>query len=152
MSKEGQENFYEYQARRTRILLVWGLGSTAIGLIGRLVSQQKGARQFWLQNFAWGAIDAAIAIFGLRSVNKKLAEAKPNPQKVSKDIRAFHRILFINTFLDIGYVFSGVGITRSGLINKEMRGGIGAGFIVQGLYLFIYDFLLARETKSRWLK
>lgn len=153
-----EENFYQYQRRRLLILLVWGVGNV-LGGIGSLLSKNKFWRQFWLQAFSWGAIDALLAVGALRSQTKKLetypasaSDQKVLPASVQKDIKSYHRILLINTFLDVGYLISGEFLRRWGKQNgRADRQGIGVGFIVQGLFLFIYDLLLTLETNRNWL-
>jgi len=143
-------NFYQYQRDRTRILLIWGLANVGGGAVGSWLNQLKFWKQFWGQALGWGAIDALIAVFGLRGVSKKLLKP-PSQQAVAKDIRFFHRLLFINAFLDVGYIVGGLIIRQRGSFDREVRAGIGAGFVVQGFFLLVYDALLAREVKRRWL-
>lgn len=152
-----EDNFYHYQQKRTQILLGWGLGSAVTGL-AVLLSKDKFWRQLWLQNFSWGGIDALIAWFGLRAQAKKLQQYTGKmppvlPAEVKKDIKNFHRILLINTFLDVGYVGTGLVVWRNGQREKRPdRQGIGIGSIVQGLFLFVYDLALTLEVARRWLK
>ncbi len=143
-------NFYQYQRERTRILLGWGLANVAGGAVGGWLNRAKFWRQFWGQALGWGAIDALIAVFGLRGASKKLSHP-PSQQALAKDIRFFHRLLFINAFLDVGYMAAGLIIRQRGKFDPQVRAGIGTGFVVQGFFLFIYDSLLAREVKRRWL-
>lgn len=152
-----EDNFYQYQRQRLLILLGWGLVNVSGG-VGALV-KNKFWRQFWLQCFSWGAIDALIAFFGRGSAARKLARypalaQNPNlPAPVKKEIRNFHRILLINTFLDVGYVLSGEIIRRKGRsAGKAEREGMGVGFMVQGLFLFVFDALLTLEMRRRWLE
>jgi len=153
---QAESNFYQYQQKRTFILLAWGLGSTLLGLVGSLVSRSKLGRQFWLQAVAWGGIDAAIAGFGLKGQAQKIelaAKDQIEPATLAKDVSSYHRILLINVFLDVGYVLSGEALRRwAKAARREDRQGIGAGFIVQGLFLFGYDLFLTLEVGQGWLK
>jgi hypothetical protein len=148
-----KENFYRYQTNRVLILLVWGLANTAAGLVGAILSGVKFWRHFWLQAFAWGAIDAGIALLGIRSQRRKeAAGGEAITPAVARDIRNFHRVLLLNVFLDTGYVISGVFIRRYGVKKKSQTlGGIGAGFQFQGLYLFFFDLLLDLDLRRQWL-
>ncbi|NWJ97653.1 MAG: hypothetical protein HXX20_17840 [Chloroflexi bacterium] len=152
---EKGENFYQYQRKRLFILLGWGLGSTLAGL-GALFTKKKSWRHFWLQCLSWGAIDALIALFGLRMQTEKLKDYTPSapnaplPETVKQDITRYHQVLFVNVFLDFGYILSGEIIRHKGKTSE--RRGMGYGFIVQGLFLFIYDLLLDLEIRRRWLK
>jgi hypothetical protein len=152
------ENFYQYQRKRLFILLGWGLVSTLVGA-GGLFTQNKSWRQFWLQCLGWGATDALIAGFGLRMQTEKLknyptsSSEQTLPETVKKDIRNYHKILFVNVFLDLGYILNGEVIRRKSKTSKRPdRQGMGLGFIVQGLFLFIYDLLLDLEIRRKWLK
>jgi hypothetical protein len=152
------ENFYQYQRKRLLILLGWGLANTLVGL-GGLFTKNKFWRQFWLQCLSWGAVDALIAGFGLRMQTEKLKDYPPSapeqtlPESVKKDITSYHKVLFVNVFLDLVYILSGEIIRRKNKTSKRPdRQGIGLGFIVQGLFLFIYDLLLDLEIRRNWLK
>ncbi len=150
------DNFYRYQQKRTTILLGWGVGNVLVGLAGSVFGARGFWRQFWLQAFSWGGIDAVLAGLGLRAQNRKLQEgAKAGPDnaaKVKKDITGYHNILLLNVFLDLGYIVSGEAIRRRGKrANRPDRQGIGLGFQVQGLFLFIYDLALTLEVRKNWL-
>lgn len=150
-----EENFYSYQRTRLLILFGWGLASVLSGV--GVLNRHKFWRQFWLQNLSWGAIDALLAASALRSGSRKLKEYPENsgsnlPATIKKDIRSYHKILVINLFLDIAYLISGEMIRRKG--NESRREdwqGIGVGFLVQGLFLFVYDLILVLELSLRWL-
>ncbi|HCI79431.1 MAG TPA: hypothetical protein DHW02_07060 [Ktedonobacter sp.] len=146
-----EDNFFSYQQRRIWILLVWGLVSVISGLILQ-ISRSSFWKQFGLQAVAWGAIDAALAAFGLTSANRKeerLALGKLHEVDVQKEVRGFFRILFINTFLDIVYVASGVWVMRR-FKDRADRRGVGVGILVQGLWLFLFDGLMSQEGRLRW--
>ncbi len=145
------DNFYSYQHKRLAILLGWGTANTVGGIAGTVASWgNKFWRQFWLQTLSWGAIDALIALAGRRSASKKLDGTQLT---VSKDIKSFRRILLVNVFLDVGYVLSGEYFRRRGRKSgKPEPQGMGAGFQVQGLYLFFYDLFLFLEVTRRWAR
>ena len=145
------ENFFSYQQRRIWILLVWGLASIVSGL-----SLQRSRSSFWkqfgLQAAMWGAIDAALAVFGLNTANKKeerLALGELTDVDEQKEARNFFRILFVNTFLDIGYVASGIWVMQRFKARADRRGA-GMGIIVQGLWLFLFDGVMSQDVRRRW--
>ncbi len=145
------ENFYQYQRSRMLIILSWGLASTVSG-VGALLTKKPFWKNFWLQCLGWGAIDALIAIFGRRGPAVKLARLQSNslkPGELQKDITSFRRILLINVFLDVGYIAAGWRLRG---MKREDRQGMGLGFIVQGLFLFIFDLALTLEVGGKWLK
>ena len=148
-----EENFFSYQQRRIWILLVWGLASILSGLTLRR-SRSPFWKQFGLQAATWGAIDAALAVFGLYTANKKeeqFALGELSNEDARKEVQGFFRILFINTFLDIGYVASGIWMMRR-FKDRADRRGVGTGILVQGVWLFLFDGLVSQEVRLRWLR
>ena len=146
-----QDNFYRYQQRRLTLLLGWGLLSVIAGLGVQFVTKPFW-KQFALQALAWGAIDAALAIFGLRSANRKEKRYKQGilgPADERKEARGFHRILLINVVLDVGYMLGGIWVMQRFKARSD-RQGMGASITLQGLWLFLFDSLLAREVARRW--
>lgn len=152
-----KSKFYFYQRNRMLVLLSWGLGSMVSGLFAFKTTSQFW-RQFWLQCFSWGLIDALLAAFALKGISKKQGAQKRgeiNAENIKRDIQGYHRILFVNIFLDILYIFSGEWIRRWGKSkgkpkNKELQQGLGAGFIFQGLFLLVYDLYLDIEVNLGW--
>lgn len=111
-------------------------------------------RQFWLQFFIWGAIDAALAAFGINGANRKeerLALGELTETDEQKEARNLWRILLINAVLDVTYVAGGVWVVQRFKTRADRR-GMGAGIILQGLWLFLFDSWLAGEMGRRWLK
>ncbi len=147
-----QENFYSYQQRRMSLLLGWGLLSSIVGLV-TLCTQKAFWKQFGLQALTWGAIDAALALFGLAGANKKEerhALGELDEQDVVKEAYGFHRILLLNTGLDVLYVVGGAWLLHR-FQGRSDRQGMGVGVIVQGLWLFLFDGLVSQEVRRRWL-
>lgn len=146
------ENFYRYQQRRLSLLLGWGSISMIVGLVVQFNSKPFW-KQFGLQALLWGAIDAALAVFGLRSANKKqgrYALGELNFHDEKKEARGFYRILLINTGLDVFYVVGGAWLMQR-FKDRADRRGMGLGILVQGLWLFLFDGLVLQEVRRRWL-
>jgi len=151
-NKTVQENFYGYQQRRMSLLLGWGLFSIVAGLLA-----QRNPRAFWkqfgLQALTWGAIDAALALFGLNGANKKeerFALGELGARDEAKEARGFHRILLINTGLDVLYIAGGAWLLQR-FKGRDDRQGMGVGVMVQGVWLFLFDGLVSQEVRKRWL-
>ena len=147
-----QENFYGYQQRRMSLLLGWGLFSIVAGLLA-----QRNPRAFWkqfgLQALTWGAIDAALALFGLNGANKKeerFALGELGARDEAKEARGFYRILLINTGLDVLYIAGGTWLLQR-FKGRDDRQGMGVGVMVQGVWLFLFDGLVSQEVRKRWL-
>jgi len=146
-----QENFYGYQQRRMSLLLGWGLLSVIAGFVVQR-NPQSFWKQFGLQALLWGAIDAALALFGLTGANKKeerYALGELGTTDEQKEARNFYRILLINTGLDIGYVAAGAWLMQRFTTRSDRR-GMGLGILVQGLWLFLFDGLVSQEVRNRW--
>lgn len=144
--------FYTYIRRRMGLLLVWGLLNGLAGSVLGLLGRDKFGRQFWLQCAGWGAVDALIAWLARRGYAKKLARPA-NGDNWRKDARTIYLILLVNVLLDVSYMLTGQYFRRKGRAeNKPDRSGMGLGFIVQGLFLFLFDGFLTLEIKRRWLK
>jgi hypothetical protein len=121
-------------------LLLWAALSITVGtaLLALLRVRRTDSPlllHFGIQSVAWGAVDAAIALWARHGLTlRDLASAV-----------ALDRFVWFNVGLDVGYV--GVGATlailgargarRSGLV------GAGLGVVVQGLALTVLDLQLA---------
>ena len=146
-----QGNFYGYQQRRFQLLLIWGLLSVIAGSALQL-NAQPFWKQFGLQSLLWGAIDAALALFGLLGASKKedrylLGEL--DSTEIQKDTRNFYRIILINFGLDIGYIALGIWLMNHFNARPDRR-GMGLGILIQGLWLFLFDGFISLEVRSRW--
>lgn len=152
------ENFYRYVRQRMGILLAWGTLNLLAGGILSLFTRDKFWRQFWLQCLAWGGVNSLLAGFTRHSYKAKLtrlAVDKPPPdsESLNKEVRFIYLIIFVNVFLDAGYVVTGEWLRRKGqAAGKPGRSGMGLGIIVQGLYIFLFDVFLTQELQRRWRK
>ncbi|HMO58092.1 MAG TPA: hypothetical protein PKC19_12085 [Roseiflexaceae bacterium] len=128
-----------FSARRSAMhgLLAWGslsmLAGAAAWLYGNLV-----VRQIGLQALVWGAIDAALAIAGLRATQQAVARG----EAVAPIARRDRRVLALNALLDTSYIAGGWWMIRKARSRAD-RVGIGIGIMIQGFVLFVLDALLA---------
>jgi hypothetical protein len=137
------KSFFRFQRRALAVLLAWGLGSVAAGLA--LSWRGRGAvRQFGVQALAWGLIDALLAALGMRGATRKLAQ--PGRVDVVAEARRFRTILAVNAGLDVGYVAVGAHFAYHG--PSAERKGLGWGVLVQGLFLLLFDSLLALVVQA----
>lgn len=151
MSTPENADFFAYQQRRLGILKAWGLGSMVAGLASLLHPAQN-VRHAGLQALTWGAIDAALALLGRRGARRKAQQAQQgslSSADIAREIRTFRRILLFNSALDVGYVLGGLWLLRTAG-ERPSRQGMGLGIIVQGLFLLVYDALLARDVGRHW--
>jgi len=146
-----QGNFYGYQHQRFLLLLGWGLLSVTTGFALQL-NPKPFWKQFGIQALLWGAIDAALALFGIVSTDKKgerYALGELGTTDEQKEARTFYRILLINTGLDVGYVGLGAWLMQRFKARADRR-GMGLGILIQGLWLFLFDGLVSQEVRSDW--
>lgn len=127
----------QVQKRLLYLLGGWAGGSVMVGSYQVLRAGTLG-RYMGIQHLAWGAIDGAIAGYGLYNFHKSL-QARP-----SEDWRAerqrLRRILLINTLLDVGYLAAGMYLTT----RRDVRWrGTGWGIVIQGGFLLLLDSLHA---------
>lgn len=135
----------KFQRTVSNRLLAWSVLSIAGGVLLQL-ARSPFWRAFGQQAIGWGAIDAALALFGRRGLEKKVQRGY-SPPEAAKDLRNLRRILWFNTGLDVLYMLGGLALLRR---DDERQRGHGAGILAQGLFLFKFDLihaLLARQTE-----
>ena len=126
-------------------LLVWAAMSMVVGAV-----LMGFGTPFWqafgVQAFAWGAIDAAIAGFGMRDNRRKRTALGLAAPAWHAEVVKVRRILLLNVWLDVGYVTVGVLLM---LFNaSEVRLGHGFGVLVQGGFLLVFDAWHHRRLRS----
>lgn len=143
--------FFDYQQRTLDILKYWGLSSVAVGALCTLVPDKR-VRHFGYQAATWGAIDAKLAIFGQYQASQKatrFARGELDAAVVAREIERLRTILLVNAGLDVGYIATAVWLLATAGERHE-RQGMGAGILVQGLFLLVYDLAFAADI-GRWL-
>lgn len=133
---------WDFQDTLTRRLLLWSALSIAAG-IGLLIFGDPFWRGFGLQALVWGAIDAAIALFGQRAAARRRAGGPHGPEALAREARNLRRLLWINTGLDVLYVAGGIVLLYTLAVQNPFAAGNGWGIIVQGGFLFFFDLLHA---------
>ncbi len=133
---------WDFQDTLSRRLLLWSALSIAAG-IGLLAFGEPFWRGFGLQAVVWGAIDAAIALFGQRAAARRRAKGPHGPEALAREARNLRRLLWINTGLDVLYVAGGLALVYTMAAQNPFAGGNGWGIIVQGGFLFFFDLLHA---------
>jgi hypothetical protein len=152
MHEHNHSNFFVYQRRALSPLLRWGIGSSLLGAALLLVPRPFW-RQFGLQAVTWGMIDVLLAIAGRRQAlvrAEQFASGALDETDVEREATTFERILLVNAGLDVGYIAAG-GLTAAWFADRPDRRGLGLGILVQGLFLLLFDALLARDVRRRFL-
>ncbi len=135
-------NIWQYQNKISRQLLQWGAASVVLGLLLRV------GGKFWKglggQFVAWGAIDAAIAIFGQMGARDRVDRLE-NPGTLEikqQEVQNMSRLLWINAGLDVLYIFGGWLWMRRDKGDGQARGN-GFGVMLQGVFLLVFDLFHA---------
>ena len=140
-------NFYVYQRQRFSILLGWGAANVVLGLLIALVRKAKFWRNFGTMSLGWGAVNAIIAQFGRSSSLKVWGKNGEDKVIQLREAGKMRRLLLVNVPLDALYVVTGFWLRRH---KSETRRAWGASIVLQGLWLFFYDGLLALEVGRIW--
>ncbi|MEN3026779.1 MAG: hypothetical protein ABDH31_03605 [Chlorobiota bacterium] len=130
-----RERLLLYQERIGQVLGTWAIGSVGVGLYQTL-SGGTFVRFMGYQNVAWGAIDGAIALYGLWDQGRK-RRADPSSINWRREREAFARRLLINAGLDLLYISVGAFLLARG--KDERWRGTGAGILLQGSFLLLLD-------------
>ena len=142
-------NVWTFSSQLTRRLLLWSVFSVLVSA-ATIFSPNPFLRGLGIQFLAWGAIDGSIAIFGARASAKKQAK-KQESERVeieSKEAQWLSRILWINTGLDVLYILGGIWLTQTWGADSLLWKGHGVGIIIQGGFLFFFDFFHAFALRN----
>jgi hypothetical protein len=133
------------QQRGMWILGAWAGLSIVAGTALAIQKSNEPLRYQAFQHVGWGTVNAAIAGFALYGISSQLAAAG-DATLLSELIEEnkFSKILLVNVGLDVGYMAVGSVLmygSRNGLKSSDKFFGSGAGVLIQGAFLFIYDIL-----------
>ena len=119
-------------------LSAWSAGSIALGGVTALREPDPFPRFAALQFVAWGLVNGAIAgasfYSGARAAQLERSEAYWRDERTN-----LGRVFFINVALDAAYVAVGSALWSAGK-TPALR-GTGAGIVVQGGFLVVFDSL-----------
>jgi len=123
----------------------WGVASMLAGTMLLALGAWRGRRSpllfhFGLQTAAWGAIDLAIAVAGVRGLTLRDYAAATR----------LDRVLWLNVGLDVGYVAVGATLALAGWLLGRRLGPVGAGIgiVVQGAALLALDAVVLARLGS----
>jgi hypothetical protein len=139
-------DIWTFQHQLTRRLMNWSTGSMLLGIM-MLVPTNSFCRGLGVQFIAWGIVDAAIAWFGERAARRRQARLSSDESASSQleEGRRLARLLWINAALDVLYVLGGVFLARRLGASNPFWLGTGVGIMIQGGFLFNFDWLHARR-------
>ena len=101
-----------------------------------------------IQFCVWGIIDAGIAIFGAYASAKKQATLQADELAETKEANWLERILWINTALDVLYILGGLWLMQTWGTESLLWSGHGLGIVIQGGFLFFFDFFHAFSLRN----
>jgi len=139
-------NIWNFQKLLSQRLLKWAGVSTVLGVVMSFFGV------FWRgvgsQFVGWAAINAAIAVGGDFAAQQRRATRPDSdtPKSYLREGNTLRRLLMINSGLDVLYMIGGMWTARR--TRKPWLRGVGLGVILQGLALFIFDLVHARQTPS----
>lgn len=137
-------DIWSFQIRLTRRLLAWAGASAVLGVL-MLVPADSFWRGLGVQFLAWGLVDAAIAWLGRHRAYARQARLSSEYGAEIDESHRLARLLWLNAGLDGLYVLGGVLLAyRPGASDPFWLGG-GLGIVVQGAFLFLFDWSHARR-------
>lgn len=146
-------NVFTYQCRVLPVLLAWAMGSITAGVLW-----WRGDHRFWRgvgsQFMGWGAIDAALAIAGMRGATLSEAKYYQGELPISENLRQTKRlelVFWVNTGLDVLYMLGGKWLIDhpTGKPTTLDRRGMGWGVILQSVFLLVFDLINALILNSK---
>ena len=140
-------NIWDFQTRLTRRLLIWSVFSVVFSTL-TFSSVNSLLRGLAIQFCVWGIIDAGIAIFGAYASAKKQAKLQADELAETKEANWLERILWINTALDVLYILGGLWLMQTWGTESPLWRGHGLGIVIQGGFLFFFDFFHAFSLRN----
>jgi len=140
---------WSFSSKLTRKLLVWSVLSVLIAVI-TISTPSPFLRGIGIQFFAWGVIDGAIAFFGERASAKRKLKVQETGSEESeaKEASWLERILWVNTGLDVFYIFGGIWLMQTWGAESLLWQGHGVGIVIQGGFLFFFDLYHAVSLRN----
>ena len=138
-----------FSFKLARRLLIWSILSVLVSAVMVFLSNPF-LRGIGIQFFAWGIIDGGIAFFGTQSSAKRQAKIQESERVEieTKEAQWLSRILWINTGLDVLYILGGIWLTQTWGADSLLWKGHGVGIIIQGVFLFFFDFFHAFALRN----
>jgi hypothetical protein len=148
----------DHEQELTTALAAWAVASVvkglALGAIARRGDHEVMAG-FARQMVGWGLVDGAIAGVGLWRSRARRDEPVDTLREDAEQAR-LHRLLVLNSALDVGYVLAGAGLavgaeraSRPPRYSAGAARGDGLGIVVQGAFLLGLDAVFAARTRRR---
>ena len=133
------------------ILGTWAVGNLAVG--AALQGKNKGTERqyFHRMNAYWNVVNLGLAAVSFYAATTSDAASYDAYQTVQEQHR-IQKILLFNAGLDVGYMMTGLYLLEGGKNsseNRERLRGFGKSLILQGAFLFIFDWAVFAVHASR---
>jgi hypothetical protein len=139
------------------VLGSWGIANIAGSGYGYFSATKNEWKYFHEMNVLWGVVNAGIAGFGLSGVRKDM-NTKHNYEQSYDRFQANKKTYLINAGLDVLYIGAGIGMYEYGAsatTNGDMFKGFGRSFIIQGVFLLLFDDVMYASHMrydTRWFR
>lgn len=143
-------DIWSFNLQLTRQLRRWAYFSIITGIILQFFSRLS--RGIGTQFIGWGIVNYLIAWGGSKSTQAR-REALPNPEtpdQQQSEANNLHRLLVINSFLDVLYIAGGFGLARTNGHKDQFARGSGIGILLQGAFLLVFDIFQAFRLQNRF--
>ena len=152
-SLQYHKKFYKIQKQSIFTLSGWSILNLGMSppLSGNFFKPTNSREYFYLTNFNWNLLNAGIAGFGYYSIHRN-SHKKWSISELNIRKRKLERALAVNIGLDFLYIASGI-LLRNASNPKDMNKhqsylGVGNSFILQGGFLFVYDYVFLKRLKK----
>lgn len=144
-----REAFFLWQERVLDLLLSWGVGNVAAGSVVAL-TQSGIPRAIGVQAVAWGAVDAAVALYAQCVARNHAVSARAGilgARHIQARAQRFGSLLAINSGADVFYVLAGSLVAAKS--SSDWVKGTAIGVVIQGGVLLLYDLGLTIRMFTR---
>ncbi len=100
------------------------------------------------QFIGWGAIDGLIALGGAWQNQRR---GVLTADQETAELTNLRRLLWVNTFLDVGYLLGGWWLLRTKGAQSDRWRGRALGILLQAGFLFLFDLFHALKAVSHKL-
>ena len=128
------------------IFSTWTSTNLIASTVG-LVASDGATKHFFEMNLYFNLINMAIAVPGIISAKNKLKKYKGlNFEKSIKEAQRVKTTFIVNAVLDVSYIATGFLLREMAnnpthVQNKNRFRGFGNALILQGAWLFVFDFI-----------
>lgn len=140
-----QFNWQQAQTLETGMLVLGGWAIVNILFSSyKLTKATRNAKYFYQMNLYWNIVNIVIAVLALYGILSGGAATMGLPESLQQH-SFYKKVLYLNVGLDVGYMLLGAYLkerSRNSYKTEKMLGW-GQAIVLQGLFLFLLDVVLA---------